>query len=577
MKRKLSVLLLTLAMMVSLIPFTASADAGTDAEAYIMYADGSWTSQFWNDGSENPVVATKAKITGSGTYKVSLDFTGTDAGSASGLSFAALGIKNGETLFPNHCITITDIKLNGASIDFTKGYTSSDDKIETRMNIMNEWVTELPKDARSADGDTEDANWITVDKALFEGVKTMEVSFTYDIPEAHAYIMYADASWTYQYWGEPVDSGVVATDAKVKEEGQYTVALDFTGTPDGAATDIAFTALGIKGGEISHPGWFIKIDSIKINGAAVNVGKGYTSSDDKIETRMNIMNEWVTELPKDARSHDGVVDDANWVIVPKDAFASVKTMEVTFTYIYGDKPEPESDEVEIDVDAALAADYNAYFGIQTENYIFRNAWYEATYGIESDNWTYLTGWDAENNQVNYGGEFTDSAIDGNGTFTVGVKLGEMGLAPDASLRMLFISTNIPSALYDQGLITISDVKTVIDSAKGQTFFAVNTEGDYIQIDILNEYNADVGVESIPYTMPTDQITISFKIDGLSKDSAGGAVIDTPDSSEAPASSVADSEADEADGLSPGIIIAIVGGAVLVIGVVVIVIVSKKRR
>lgn len=545
-------------------------------EAFLMYADSSWTYQYWNDGAESDVKATKAEVKGPGQYTVGLDFTETPDGAASGLAFTAVGIQNGENTFPNYCIKINDIKVNGEAIEFQKGYTSSDDGIVTRMNIYNEWVTELPADARSSDAVAEDANWIIIDKAAFETVETVEVTFEYAIPETHAYIMYADAAWTYQYWGEAVDTGVVATDATVTGPGSYTVGLDFTGTADGAAKDIAFTAIGLKGAEVTHPGWFIRLDSIKINGEDVAFTKGYTSSDDGIETRMNIFNEWVTELPADARSYDRNLDEAGWVIVDKAAFASVETMEVAFTYIRGEAP-VKSAGPEIDVDAALAADYNAYFGIQTENYIFRNSWNEPNYGKETDNFTHLTGWDADSNQVDYGGTFADAVVDGNGTFTVGVALGDMGLGEDTMMRMLFISTDIPSQLIDDGLVTISDVSTVIDGGTAQSKFAVNTSGDYVQIDILNEYNSAVGTEAIPYTMPAKDVMITFTVAGFSKDSAQAAVEEAPEATPEP-EPTAEPAPEPASGLSTGALVAIIAGAVVVIGgVIVLIIVSGKKK
>ncbi|MFA5675962.1 MAG: hypothetical protein WDA65_05490 [Christensenellales bacterium] len=540
-------------------------------KAYLMYADGGWTYQYWGDAVDTGVVAKEATVTGAGTYTVGLDFTGTADGAASGLSFTALGIVNGENTFPGYCIKISDIKVNGESIEFSKGYTSSDDGITTRMNIYNEWVGELPADARSFDAGVEDAGWITVDKEIFASVQKVEVTFEYSMPAVNAYIMYADGGWTYQYWGEDVDTGIKVTNATVTNAGAYKVALDFTGTETGAATDLAFTALGITNAEITHPGWFIRIDSIKVNGEDVAFTKGYTSSDDGITTRMNIYNEWVGELPADARSYDNNLEEAGWIITDKAAFASVQKFEIAFTYMRGEAP--KSAAVEIDVEAALAEDYNAYFGIQTQNYIFRNAWNEPSYGKETDNWTHLTGWDAENNQVDYGGAFTDAAVDGNGTFTVGVTLGDKGLGEDETMRMLFVSTDIPSQLFDDGLINISGVNTAIDGGKGQSFFAVNTSGEYLQIDILNEYTA-TGTEAIPYTMPAKDVMITFTVEGLSKDSSSQAeeppVVPEPDDTA--------STEPSGDSLSPGVIAAIAGGLVLVIGgIIAVVVISGKKK
>ena len=141
--------------------------------------------------------------------------------------------------------------------------------------------------------------------------------------------MYADSGWKYQYWGGEPENGVVATNATITGPGTYKVGLDFTQTEDKMAAGIAFTALGIKTGERSFPGYFINIKDIKVNGESVKLKKGYTSSDDKIVTRMNIYNEWVGELPKDARLTTAKS------MTPTDngrqaAFDSVETVEVTF-------------------------------------------------------------------------------------------------------------------------------------------------------------------------------------------------------------------------------------------------------
>lgn len=560
--------------MVETIEISFTLHEGPSDEAYLMYADGSWTNQYWNDGTESAVVATNAKVTGAGEYTVGLDFTGVDGGKAEGLSFAAVGIVNGETTFPDYDIVITSIKVNGEAIAYEKGYTSSDDGICTRMNIFNEWVTELPVDARSADGDITDASWITVDKELFSAVETVEVTFKYVLRFSGldtAYIMYSDAAWGYQYWGSDVDTGVVAQNATIKGAGTYTVGLDFTGTKDGAATGTAFTALGIKTGEFTNPGYTIKINTITINGEEIAFEKGYTSSDNKIETRMNIFNEWVSALPDDARSSDGVVTDAKWIMVAKEMFASVETFSINFDYIEGDITPPVDEEpTEIDIEAALKADYNAYFGLQTVSYIFRNAWYDS-YGLDTPNWSHLTGWDADNAEVDYGGTFTDVVIKGNGTYTAAVELGEMGLGTDETFNMLFISTDIPSQLVKDGFITITDVKTVMDGGTTQDYTFIDTEQDYARITVLNTYNADVGIDTIPYTMPKEKIEITFTIAGFTEEAAPTAV-PTAVPTEAPAAEEKDS------GLSGGAIAAIAGGAVIAIGAGIgAVAVSKKKK
>jgi endoglucanase len=125
------------------------------------------------------VVTTDAEINGEGTYTVSLDFTGTGDGYANGTAFSALGITNGELLYPGYLINITDLKINGESYTLIgKPYTTSDNGICTRVNLYNSWVSAIPEEARTADGNTSDASAAIVDPKLGE-IKTLSITFDY--------------------------------------------------------------------------------------------------------------------------------------------------------------------------------------------------------------------------------------------------------------------------------------------------------------------------------------------------------------------------------------------------------------
>ena len=339
-------------------------------------------------------------------------------------------------------------------------------------------------------------------------------------PEAAtAYIMYANADWSAQYWLDGNEyAGVTPANVEVTAEGDYTVGLTF----ENASNGLAFMALGLKNGETLFPNHYLKINAIRVNGEAIEYGKGYTSSDDQIETRMNLYNEWVTEVPADlsVRSWDGTTEGAAPIIIAKDALSEVSSIEITFDYIYGEPavaegPVPMTEE---EIAAAQAADYNAYFGFQTENYIFRNAWDDASYGKAVEDGLYfgrMTGWDADNNAVDYGGTYTDAAVTANGTYSVSLTCGDMAYGPDTFFRMLYVSTDIPSAAVDQGVITLSDITVKFGEGKTQELSYVNTSGDYAKITLIDEYDSKVPAE-LAYTMPAagETITISFTVSGL---------------------------------------------------------------
>ena len=127
-------------------------------------------------------------------------------------------------------------------------------------------------------------------------------------------------------------------------------------------------------------------------------------------------------------------------------------------------------------------------------------------------------------------------------------------------------------------MTISDVKTSIDGGKGQTAFTANTEGEFLQLDILNEYTS-TGVEAIPYTIPAKEVTITFTVAGLSKNSTAQVPTTAAEPTTAPADTATSTQtpatAETVNQPNTGLIIAIV--AVVVIGVAVFLFLNSKKK
>lgn len=124
------------------------------------------------------IIANNVEVTGEGTYTVSLDFT--DIGGARGTAFSALGIYNGEKFFPDYCITIDEVKINGEAYALSgKEYTCSDDKNCTRVNLFNQWVNKVPDEARRADGDITDVSAKILQLTDSYKIDTLEITFTY--------------------------------------------------------------------------------------------------------------------------------------------------------------------------------------------------------------------------------------------------------------------------------------------------------------------------------------------------------------------------------------------------------------
>lgn len=159
--------------------------ADDKAVAWLMYQSSDWSVNYCVGDDYDPtsrtggVVATNVEITGEGTYTIGLDFT--QLNGAYGTAFSALGISNGEKLFPNYTIRIDEVLINGEKFEYEgKPYTTSDNGVCTRMNFYNEWVKSIPDEARSYDGDLTDASAMAVNFNDYTGyINTIEITFTY--------------------------------------------------------------------------------------------------------------------------------------------------------------------------------------------------------------------------------------------------------------------------------------------------------------------------------------------------------------------------------------------------------------
>lgn len=121
------------------------------AVAWIMWNDGGWALSYsvgdtYNPDSISPgMKVTDVAITGAGVYTIGIDFTGTTQGFSKSIAFAAIGIMNGEKLFPGYVIDIKEVLINGQKYILKgRAYTTSDDGNTTRVNLFNEWVKTVP-------------------------------------------------------------------------------------------------------------------------------------------------------------------------------------------------------------------------------------------------------------------------------------------------------------------------------------------------------------------------------------------------------------------------------------------------
>lgn len=182
------------------VPPLEDAVAAQSGDAYLAFSDSKYNVQYngknEGDGSMLAYDAGIAHIDGDGDYSVSLTtntkgfkyaMTGdyTKDYSPIGCGFLAVNVVDGYKLYPEMFIEIKEVIIDGKSIPINaKNYTTSVDGIESRTNIINEWIEDdyLPSDAIGVDGlisynDGFSAN--IIDPSVFDkGWTDIEVKFS---------------------------------------------------------------------------------------------------------------------------------------------------------------------------------------------------------------------------------------------------------------------------------------------------------------------------------------------------------------------------------------------------------------
>jgi hypothetical protein len=176
--------------------------------------------------------------------------------------------------------------------------------------------------------------------------------------------------------------------------------------------------------------------------------------------------------------------------------------------------------------------YHAYFGVQSESFIFRNPWSDSSFGPNGSEWdkyemgnnfNALTGWDGPD-IVLYPATFTDCEINGNGTYRV--SMSDFDFGNDSLFNTLFVSTDIP---LEGNNLTFTDVKVIMDGSTKYTFeqgvvpgIDTNDDKDYYEIHCINIWNTNQlgGAEGLfGYSLPRDSIEIEFTVSGFAYDKA----------------------------------------------------------
>ncbi|SEF56376.1 hypothetical protein SAMN04487934_101586 [Eubacterium ruminantium] len=599
----------------------------TDGTAYLNINNADW--------GEFEATWTNAEITGDGTYTVSMEAT-----EAQTLApFNALEVVNGESVMGNQSIiTVDEIKLNGEAIELQGySYTCSADGagVTTRVNLYNEW--NKPTDDTGAvaadtrcEKDAAQASPMLWTKEQLEGVKSLDVTFTVShfgenvevvapavqkkeaepLPAegTQSYITFSDTGWANQWWNDGNEYATVTMNqATVTGEGEYTVSCEIKATEEAPAKGFAFMDIEIKDGEKYFPYGYMNIKSVKINGEEVALtGKTYTSSDDGITTRTNLYNEWVntSDATFGGRTADGS-SDVTPTPVDVSAYADkdITSIEVTYELI------------------AEAVPFGSYIETAEEEVDTNGPW--TAFLMFADG--------KEESWQNYNmGVGNETSVTGDGVYEVSLtaeQAGGKGKAEpqDGALVFLVDIDGMGKAMKSVGTLRAND-KDELKDTDAKVKFAVFVDGQRIttnsdslvlgdiegngrfRIDISNAYDGSgTGISENPACdtaalTPEKEIKVVFAITGtgvgtasadtdleayITANGLGGETTEavttekateektTEKATAAPATTEAKDD-DKDEGLSGGVIAAIIGGAVVVLGAICALIFKKKK-
>ena len=383
MKRhsRLVALLLMLAMLLSMVSI-AHAEEKQSATAWLLYfasnheTDSSkfpWWPQHKSadqPSSETGVEATNAEVTGPGMYTVGLKFNWQKAEGA--IQFN-LVLDNAENLFPGYYVKITDIRVNGKSIDHKPNLygTFHDDPNSGFAPIYNTyWDKNFSPDSTGPEGlrafDSEDeATYEIINPDDIVAGDTIEVDFIVaanagEMPEdigekpgkltslvapppvleegAEAWLQYYATNWWPQHEAADQPSsatGVDATNANVTGPGKYTVGLTFNWQK--AESALQFN-LVLNNAENVLPGYYVKITDIRVNGKSIDLKSnvyGKYHNDQNADFVPIYNNYWDKKLSPDSTGPYGMrafddEENATYEIINPDDIVSGSTIEVDF-------------------------------------------------------------------------------------------------------------------------------------------------------------------------------------------------------------------------------------------------------
>lgn len=567
-KRVISIAL-ALVMLIGVAALMPTAAKAAEYSAALGLTASDWSAST-GFGAESTVQTT---VTGDGTYTL------TYTGACLDLGILVVDVIGAQAALDaeNKTYQVSDLALtvdgNAVAVDAAKIVTGDlESNGNFRIELHNMYGS--TKDAPAVDAATTVAESLsltftltTVDKGAQGGDAPAGVPTEFDVFIAYGGDKAEENDWLWQYYGADVE-GITPVNGKLKVGETVTVSLTFE-TPnvnswffspcliaDGvsaiAAMDFSVVCK-IDGTEVAvdmaadaaGKTWWLE-DTGDYKGNCVRLAGGY--------------NEWGTKY---------IAEPAGFTTIEYTiTLNSVSDTAAGGTDTPADPPQPT-------VTFDPTASYDAYLLLQTPSWTYRNAWNDATGGMDSEFWgDFIYG----NETKQTYGKVTDTAVNGNGTYSVKITdfgtifADDFAAAGQEYFNILGVSTNIP--LSDD--IKITDVKMIVDGSTKVKYAEAYLDPDatdYVKILVQNIWNDDVK-ETTYYPVPTESLEIQFTISGFSYDNPDQ---QEPQATNPPASQPQATEPGGSEGGDPttAIIIAVV--AVIAVATVVVVVVMKKKK
>ena len=540
LKKVLTVVMTLVLLLTGFVVLPVQAE-GEGFTAKLGYSDPAWAVSEWGD-------KVNATVTGAGTYTLSWDLA--EGQAVNSAIVFVVDIVGAGADFAAQSMGVTDlkVKVDGAdlAVDLSKVITGDlEENGNFRIEIYNEY------------GKTKEAPSIDTTKVV--ATKNLTVEFTLGVVGNTAKFGYSDPAWAVSEWGD--NASTIVTGA-----GAYNLTWNIPeGTTANSAIVFVVDIVGASA-DLLADGKAYNLTALKVTAdgteLAVDLSKVITGDiEENGNFRIEIYNEY------------GTTKAAAPIDITK--IVASKTLAIDFTLEVIDAPTATPEETTPAAPAVTfdpAGKYNAYLGLQTPNWTYRDAWNSAN-GIGSEYWgSFIYG----NETKQQYGVVTDVEVAGNGTYSV--KLTDFGsiisddftTAKQDYFNLLYISTDIP--LSED--IKITDAKIIMDGKTIKTFgeaFLDPDEKEYVKILFQNIWNDDV--KELPfYVAPTSSVEMKFTISGFNYDNeAAGEEQTTP----APTTPAATTPADAPSGNILPIVIAVVA-AVAIIAVVAVVVLKKKK-